>query len=207
MQIESPVTTKKMSQSPERAELILDATDRLLARFGYRKMTIDDVAREAGIGKGTVYLHFTSKEDVVLSHVDRIVQRVLDRLITIAAGEAAPDEKLREMLLLRVLFRFDSVQQYTESISEVLRDLRAPLLERRERFFEEEAKVFASVLRAGQRAGVFRPHEALPTGRALITATNALLPFNLSARELGKRRELESSVSRIADIVLRGLLE
>ena len=207
MQIESPVTTKKMSQSPERAELILDATDRLLARFGYRKMTIDDVAREAGIGKGTVYLHFTSKEDVVLSHVDRIVQRVLDRLITIAAGEAAPDEKLREMLLLRVLFRFDSVQQYTESISEVLRDLRAPLLERRERFFEEEAKVFASVLRAGQRAGVFRPHEALPTARALITATNALLPFNLSARELGKRRELESSVSRIADIVLRGLLE
>jgi AcrR family transcriptional regulator len=43
---------------------ILDATDRLLARFGYKKMTIDDLAQEVGIGKGTVYLHFSSKEEI-----------------------------------------------------------------------------------------------------------------------------------------------
>ena len=43
-------------------EAILDATDRLLARYGFKKMTIDDLAREEGIGKGSVYLHFPSKE-------------------------------------------------------------------------------------------------------------------------------------------------
>ena len=57
-------------------DAILDATDRLLARFGYRKMTVEDIAAEAGIGKGTVYLHFSSKEEVVLSHIDRIVERL-----------------------------------------------------------------------------------------------------------------------------------
>ena len=46
---------------------------RLLARYGYRKMTIDDVAREVGIGKGTIYLHFKSKEDVALSRIDRVI--------------------------------------------------------------------------------------------------------------------------------------
>src|SRR5437763_1237801 len=42
---------------------ILDAADRLLARYGYQKMTVDDLAREAGIGKGTVYLSFPGKSE------------------------------------------------------------------------------------------------------------------------------------------------
>ena len=69
-------------------DAILDATDRLLARYGYRKMTVEDIAHEAGIGKGTIYLHFTSKEEIVLSHVDRIVDRVKQRLREIAASDA-----------------------------------------------------------------------------------------------------------------------
>src|SRR5687768_2524865 len=189
-----------------RKELILDAADQLLARYGYRKMTIDDLAREAGIGKGTVYLHFRSKEDVVLSQIDRVVNRVIAQLKVIAASNALPASKLREMLVLRVMVRFDSVQHYTESISEVLRDLRAPLLQRREGYFEEEAKVLSGVLREGQRAGAFRRHEALATARTLILASNSLLPFSLSTQELGKRREVEQAASRIADLVLEGLL-
>jgi AcrR family transcriptional regulator len=189
-----------------REDLILDAVDRLLARYGYKKMTIDDLAREAGIGKGTVYLHFRSKEDVVLSHVDRIVARLVARLRVIAASEAPPAGKLREMLVLRVMFRFDSVQHFTESISEVLRDLRASVLQRREGYFEAEAKVFSGVLREGQRGGAFRGHDPLAMARTLILTSNSLLPFSLSTQELGKRIEVEHAASRIADLVLEGLL-
>jgi hypothetical protein len=110
------------------------------------------------------------------------------------------------MLVARVMVRFDGVQHYTESISEVLRDLRAPLLQRREGYFEEEAKVLSGVLREGQRAGAFRRHEALATARTLVLASNSLLPFSLSTQELGKRREVEQAASRIADLVLEGLL-
>jgi AcrR family transcriptional regulator len=189
-----------------REDLILDAADRLLARYGYRKMTIDDLAREAGIGKGTVYLHFRSKEDVVLSHVDRLVNRVIARMREIAASDAPPGAKLSEMLVTRVMLRFDGVQHYTESFSEVLRDLRASLVQRRERHFEEEAKVLGGVLREGQRAGAFRRHEALVTARTLVLASNALLPFSLSTQELGKRREVEQAATRIAELVLEGLV-
>ncbi len=188
-----------------REDSILDAADRLLARYGYKKMTIDDLAKEAGIGKGTVYLHFRSKADVVLSHIDRIVQRLIAELETIAQSDTPAAEKLREMLLLRVMFRFDAVQHYTESISEVLRDVRTGLLERRERYFEEEAKVFAKTIRDGQRAGLFQSREALATARALIAATNSLLPFSLSTRELGKRSEVQQSAARIVDLLLHGL--
>jgi AcrR family transcriptional regulator len=45
------------SPTSDRADRILDAAGDLLLRLGYRKVTIEDVAQRAGIGKGTVYLH------------------------------------------------------------------------------------------------------------------------------------------------------
>src|ERR1700752_2801783 len=134
IRIWSPVKSPKMAAiAPKEAvkDAILDATDRLLALFGYRKMTVEDIAVEAGIGKGTVYLHFSSKEEVVLSHIDRIVDRLKDRLQEIGRSDATASERLRLMLLTRVLFRFDSVQHYTQSINDLLAALRPGLLARR----------------------------------------------------------------------------
>jgi AcrR family transcriptional regulator len=187
-------------------DLILDAADRLLARYGYRKMTIDDLASEVGIGKGTVYLHFSSKEEVVLSHVDRIVSRLLERLEEIAGSGATPAEKIKEILVARVIMRFDSVQHYTESLTDVLRSLRSPLLKRREKHFESEAAVFIRILREGERAKAFRSQDdVFETAHAFLSATNSLLPFSLSTQELGERREVERRASKIADLLLEGL--
>jgi AcrR family transcriptional regulator len=47
--------------SDERGNRVLDAAGELLVTFGYRKVTIADVAERAGVGKGTVYLHWPSK--------------------------------------------------------------------------------------------------------------------------------------------------
>jgi AcrR family transcriptional regulator len=187
-------------------DLILDAADRLLARYGYKKMTMDDLAQEVGIGKGTLYLHFRSKEDIALSRVDRLVRRIVERLRMIAGGDDSPVDKLRQMLLLRVMFRFDAVQHYTESLSEVLRDIRPRLLDRHTQHFQSEALVFAEVLKEGQRAGLFRRIDPLSTAHTLLAATNSLLPFSLSVRELGKRREVQDTATRIADLLLLGLL-
>ncbi len=50
-----------------REERILDAAAALLVRWGYRKTTIDDVAREAGVAKGTIYLHWKDKSELFRS--------------------------------------------------------------------------------------------------------------------------------------------
>lgn len=47
-----------------RADRILDAAAELLVRHGHRKVTIDDIAGRAGIGKGTVYLHWRTKQEL-----------------------------------------------------------------------------------------------------------------------------------------------
>lgn len=187
-------------------DLILDAADRLLARYGYKKMTMDDLAQEVGIGKGTIYLHFPSKEEVVLSHVDRIVERLKGELLDIAGGSGTPAARLRRMLVARVMYRFDSVQHYTESLSDLLAALRPGLLARRRRHFEEESEVLAEVLREGRSEGDFNFRDPRAAARTLLTATNALLPYSLSARELGGRAELEAEATRVVDMLLTGLL-
>jgi len=188
-------------------ESILDATDRLLARFGYRKMTVDDIALEARIGKGTIYLHFSSKEEVVLSHIDRIVDRLKQQhLAVIARSKITAPERIRQMLLARVLFRFDSIQHYTQSLNDLLAALRPGLLARRARYFEEEAQLFAGVLADGRASGEFQIENDLATARALLEATNGLLPYSLSTTELGEREEVERRTSAIADLLLNGLL-
>ena len=187
-------------------DAILDATDRLLARFGYRKMTVEDIAAEAGIGKGTVYLHFSSKEEVVLSHIDRIVERLQERLKEIAGSDATAAERLRLMLLTRVLFRFDSIQHYTKSLNDLLAVLRPGLLARRAQYFEAEAQIFAHVLTTGRDAGEFSFDDEHATAHALLQATNGLLPYSLSTTELGAREEVEQRTADVANLMLRGVL-
>lgn len=192
-------------QTREVREALLDATDRLLASKGYQKMTIDDLAREVGIGKGSVYLHFTSKEEIALSHVDRIIERLVERLANIAKREISSEEKLRQMLLLRVLHRFDSVQHYTQSLNDLLSALRPKLLARRENYFKDEAEIFAGVIEEGQAKVFFLTTNARETAEVFLLATNSLLPFSLTAQELGERHEIEEKTLRIANLLIKAI--
>ena len=197
---------RQIARREDIGDLILDGVDTLLARYGYRKMTMEDLAQEVGIGKGTVYLHFPSKEELVLAHIDRIVDRLMERLRQISTERVAPRERLRRMLITRVMVRFDSVGHYTQSLNDLLSALRQSFLARRQRHFQKEVAVFAEALEEGRTAGAFRFDDAKATAQALLWATNSLLPYSLSARELGRRKEIESAAMRTADLLLDGLV-
>lgn len=199
-----------MKASAGRAEqierTILDAADRLLAREGYRQMTMDDLARETGLTKGVIYLYFPGKADVILAHIDRIAEGVLHGLEHIAASSAPAAEKIRQMIVLRVMYRFESVQHYPEAVPDVVHDLGSALVEQREKHFAAEAKILAKVLEQAEGAIAVEPQERGAIASAVISATNALLPYNLTASELTRRRDVADKADRIATMLLRGLL-
>src|SRR5215470_6020227 len=66
------------AERTSREERILDAAATLLVRWGYRKTTIDDVAREAGVAKGTIYLHWRDKNELFRAAIWRECQKATE---------------------------------------------------------------------------------------------------------------------------------
>ena len=83
--------------------------------------------------------------------------------------------------------------------------LRPTILERRELYHEREAEIVAEALVEGRVLGAFDVEDAMATARSVVLATNALLPYSLSARQLGERAEIEAKTNGIVDLLLHGL--
>jgi len=86
----------------ERAERILDVTAGLLLRHGYKRVTIDDVATGAGIGKGTIYLHWKTREALFWAVLQRDAARLLEQILDQLAedpGLALPSQLMRAIFV------------------------------------------------------------------------------------------------------------
>jgi AcrR family transcriptional regulator len=86
----------------ERAERILDVTAGLLLRHGYKRVTIDDVATGAGIGKGTIYLHWKTREALFWAVLQRDAARLLEQILDQLAedpGLALPSRLMRAIFV------------------------------------------------------------------------------------------------------------
>lgn len=84
----------------ERADRILDVAEDLLLRWGYRRVTIDEVAKRAGVGKGTVYLHWRTREQLFNAVGARAAAGMMDDVA--AAMRADPVEAFLHNVMRRV---------------------------------------------------------------------------------------------------------
>ena len=184
---------------------ILDATECLLTRLGYRKMTMDDMAQEAGIGKRTIYVYFPSKEEVALASIDRVVDRLTSRLRNLAQVGGPPDQRLRQMLLCRILYRFDSVQGYSHRLDGLFESLRPAYMSRRRRYFEEEASIFTNVLAEGRDAGFFTCDDPARWRTRCFWQRTLFFPTASTLRNWVGATEVEINAERIADLLLNGI--
>jgi AcrR family transcriptional regulator len=73
----------------QRAQQILDATADLVLRWGYKRVTVEEVAKHAGVGKGTVYLHFESRAQLFLCVLMRETLGLVDELAAAIRRDAA----------------------------------------------------------------------------------------------------------------------
>ncbi|MFI6600310.1 TetR/AcrR family transcriptional regulator [Nonomuraea sp. NPDC050536] len=78
----------------ERAHRILDAVGELILRWGYDKTTIDDVAKQADVAKGTIYLHWKTRDELFAALLRR------ERVRMLAEVRQARPQTLRELLVL-----------------------------------------------------------------------------------------------------------
>jgi AcrR family transcriptional regulator len=186
-------------------EAILDATGRLLERYGYKKMTIDDIAQEAGIGKGTIYSYFPSKQEIALSWTERANGILINELNVIADGDDSPEDKLRNILIRRIMFRFDNAQHFLQSFDDIMAPVKSMLVQRREKNTRNEGSILARVIESGCQSGVMRCDDPQIAGYCMALATNSLLPYSLTPAEMGERRTIHEYALNITNLLIYGL--
>jgi AcrR family transcriptional regulator len=135
----------ELSKRQERAGRILEAASNLILRWGYNKTTIDDIARQAGVAKGTIYLHWKTREELFkallkrerLEHARDFQNRVLAdpngstlRGITKHSVLAMAKRPLLKAILLRdmdILGKLAPGERNTEAYAERLTGFKAYL--------------------------------------------------------------------------------
>ncbi len=90
-----------------RADQLLDIASELLLRAGYRRVTVDDIAGRAGVGKGTVYLHWKSRDELLLAVLQREVVHSIDQLVSVLRDDATTIvlHRMTEVHFLEVMRR------------------------------------------------------------------------------------------------------
>ncbi len=176
-----------------------------MARHGFRRITMEDIAKEAGVARRTIYLRFSSKEELALSSIARVVEAAQKAMSRILQSDLDARKRLRNMLMVRVMGRVHAVRDFTMALDELFEAVRPAYMERRKLYFDAERTLLAGVLAEGVLSGDFLVDSAPETAATLIMATNAFLPYSLSVRDLGSPEMIEANLSRLVDLLIRGL--
>jgi AcrR family transcriptional regulator len=185
----------------EKKELILAVAEKIFARFGMKKTTMDEIARKAHVGKSTLYYYFESKEQIfaeVIQQDSRLLKRYLGRAVS--AG-TTPKEKLRNYVQTRMKHIHDLGIHYTTITDEYLEQY-AFVEEARRDFFEFEIMSLRMILEEGTRTGIFSVGDTSVVARNLAIALKGLeYPLLILETDLDYLKETDM----ILDILFKGI--
>jgi AcrR family transcriptional regulator len=103
--------TRKQEAAAQRRYAILEAARTVFARQGYANTGVEDIAEQAGIGKGTLYLYFPSKEQIYLAALLEEARRLDAESRAAMAAADTWQEKLRAFVEVRLRY-FDEHQDF-----------------------------------------------------------------------------------------------
>jgi len=88
------------SSAPDRR--LIAAAEAQFRRFGYRRATVDDITAAAGTGKGSLYLHFESKQAVYMAVVEASLERFVESASSLLGGPGPAPARLRSLVELTI---------------------------------------------------------------------------------------------------------
>jgi AcrR family transcriptional regulator len=138
----------------ERRRVILHCAARLFSHYGQSKTTIADIAREAQVGIGTVYLVFPSKEAIVEELSSSAHDRVLEAMREVAEARAGDSfsERLAGVLETRVVM-FQKLAEEGQHACELVHCKNGPVKSVHAKFREEERLLLQRVLEQAEASG------------------------------------------------------
>jgi TetR/AcrR family transcriptional regulator, fatty acid metabolism regulator protein len=174
----------KQRQRAEREKLILQVAEEMLAEKGFHETSMEEIAQRVGVSKGTIYLHFASKEDLILTLIRRYGQDFLEgvgQIFTLALGPRAKLEailrsfsgsskRLQLLITLRQDGEIQKILKERQERQQQAGDKTQESLQRPDQQFIAEIR---ALFEAGKTTGEF--DATLPTEVMLSTFFGALL--------------------------------
>ncbi|MCH5350303.1 MAG: TetR/AcrR family transcriptional regulator [Oscillospiraceae bacterium] len=86
-----------MKNSSDKKELILDAMKQLMSEVSYRDISVSDIARKAGIGKGSIYYYFDSKDEILHEVIESSYRLAIKEYLDSVEADMSALEKIRHL--------------------------------------------------------------------------------------------------------------
>lgn len=172
-QVEKPL---RADAARNRARVLEVAYDTFAAEG--LSVPIDEIARRAGVGAGTVYRHFPTKEDLYRAVVEDRIQRIVADGRALLTAER-PGEALFDFLRSMVLDWGATDQGLVDALAGVGVDINTAAPEAEEAFLG----LVGDLLRAAQKAGTVRPDLDVPDVKALMVGAQAMQGYRRDAAE------------------------
>jgi len=185
---------------------ILDAACRVVARHGFQGATVDRVAEEAGIAKGTVYLYFHTKEELLKAAVEQGIETFTNQVRAAVSEVSTPLEKLASLVEVSLQLS-DENRDFFKTLLLERNFLAAapdnPEAARMLDLYLAHMHFIQEIIQSGIEAGFLRPHDA----EAAAFALNESIRGCFQQRALGlTNRSAEQDAAILLDIFFRGVL-
>jgi Transcriptional regulator len=180
---------------------IQQAVIQLMCRDGLESVTMERVAEEAGIAKGTVYLHFRDKQELLDEVKEASLSPLISKLDEIFRSDAAPAAKLRSYSL-RYLTYFDERKDLFRILlyeREVTRVQASRYQGDRYRHLVDES---ARVIAAGIADGTFREVDPHSVAAMWVESNFAMLNLRLRTE---RPKPVEENAAMVSDLFIHGL--
>jgi len=185
----------------DKKERILQVADTMFARFGIKKTTMDEIAREARMGKSTIYYYFKNKEEIFASVIQKDSQIFRKKLNEVVKNAKTPHDKISHYVLTRMKHLYELTNFYTTLTDEYIEHYMF-VEETRRDFNEYEITTIKKILKEGVSTGDFVLRNIDTSARMLTIALKGL-EFLLFAKD--KDRDIENESKQMLEILFRGI--
>jgi TetR/AcrR family fatty acid metabolism transcriptional regulator len=186
----------------DKHDAILRAATRVFARHGFFNAQVADVAREAGVAAGTVYLYFRSKDDLLASIFERTMRTAIDEGRTALSGVTDPLSRLTAIARLH-LDRLGRDRDLAIVFQVELRQSTKHMEHFSSTLLREYLGIIRGVIADGQSSGVFRQDlKATTVAKILFGALDEMATNWMLSR---RRYALAAEADAVVDLLVGGL--
>ncbi len=186
--------TKKEAVAEFRTKTILEAARAVFARKGFAAALVDDIADEAGIAKGTVYLYFPSKKDIYLAALAQELQRFHEQSLEAVNAAEGARNKIRafgQVGLENCRSHGDFLRIYVSEFSNLIEDpSRKP--KELDNIYKKRVSLLTAILEAGIKAGEIKRVRPAPAAATLFDVLRGMWHRQLLGESgLSPRQQLD----------------